>query len=73
MFKSSSVLSRLSFSLMFLATKSFAEAGGCSQEIFQFKFHNTVLSVNLGDLTEETTDAIGKKKSKNKIKENLKV
>ena len=60
MLKTSSVLSRLSFSLMFLATKGFAmESIGCSKEIFQVKFQNTVVSVNLGDLTEETTDVIG--------------
>jgi len=59
MLKTTTVLTRFSFSLMFLATRNFAETGCSSQHIFQTQFKKTTVSVNQGDLTEEASDAIG--------------
>ena len=50
----------LSFSLSLLAMENFSQTSSqFSQQIYRVGLNNKFVSVNLGDLTEETTDAIG--------------
>ena len=49
-----------SISLAFLSRRIYSQnARKTTQEIFKITINNKLLSVNIGDLTEEITDAIG--------------